>query len=398
MIARLSPGELLKLQNHLVPVSLPMGRVLYEAQAPIGELYFLTDGAVSLLQMTEDGSSAEIAVVGSEGVVGISTFMGARAAPWRTLVQSPACALRLKAEVLQRELARGGELQHLLLRYTQALMAQIAQSAVCHRHHSVEQQLCRWLLASLDRSASDQLVMTQELLANMLGVRRERVTAAAGKLQLAGLIRYARGRIVVANRPKIEQRACECYAAVKRTYDELLPAPESSRVTQAREQTPGNVQTPIRRVAVIMQRRAIDDPRQSEVSGPVGVLENYAGAGEPQVLIEKSGITQWLHPGFDIVLRRSETEGYFHNLSTAAPDIFVLWRTESGRPVPHYATVSCDEANRWIDGGAQVGPVCMPAAMCAWVRQFVEQNHRPELNKRIGQQSLLSSRERHEAN
>jgi CRP-like cAMP-binding protein len=170
----------------------------------------------------EDGSSAEIAVAGNDGVVGIALFMGGESTPSRAVVQSAGHGYRLRANALIGEFRQGGELQHVLLRYTQALITQMAQTAVCNRHHSVEQQLCRWLLLSLDRLASNELTMTQELIANMLGVRREGVTEAAGKLQAAGLIHYSRGKITVLDRPKLEARVCECYAVVKREYDRLL--------------------------------------------------------------------------------------------------------------------------------------------------------------------------------
>lgn len=207
--------------------------------------------------------------------------LAATACPPLTRLNRLLARLSLKAEVLRREFARGGELQQLLLRYTQALMAQIMEA-------------------------------------------------------------------------------------------------------------------PRRRVAVIMQRRVVDHPWQGEVRGPVGVLENYAGAGERRVLVEGSGITQWVYPGFDIVLQRCEAEGYFHNVSSVAPNVFVRWRAENGRPVPHYVTVSCDEASRWMGGGAQVDPVPMPAAMRAWVRAVVEQNYRPGPNRRTRPQSFLLPRERHE--
>ena len=187
--------------------------------------YFPTTSIVSLLYVMEDGASAEIAVVGNEGVVGIALFMGGESTPSRAVVQSAGYAYRLKADVLKAEFDRGGALQHLLLRYTQALITQMAQTAVCNRHHTVEQQLCRWLLLSLDRLPSNELTMTQELIANMLGVRREGVTEAAGKLQAAGLIDYSRGKIIVLDRPKLEARVCECYAVVKRESDRLLRRP-----------------------------------------------------------------------------------------------------------------------------------------------------------------------------
>jgi CRP-like cAMP-binding protein len=185
-------------------------------------LYFPTEGIISMLEVTEDGSSAEIAVVGNEGVVGIAMFMGGKTTPSRAVVQSAARAERLKAQVLHREFSRGGELQVLLLRYTMALITQMSQTAVCYRHHSVEQQLCRWLLMSLDRLSGNELVMTQELIADMLGVRRQGVTEAARKLQADGLIRYARGRITALDRPGLEQWVCECYTVVRKEYERLL--------------------------------------------------------------------------------------------------------------------------------------------------------------------------------
>jgi CRP-like cAMP-binding protein len=201
---------------------LPLGAALYEAGSRLRQLYFPTNGIISLLQVMADGASAEIAVVGNEGVVGIAMFMGGETTPSRAVVQSAARGYAMAAETLKTEFGRGGILQHLLLRYTQALITQMSQTAVCNRHHSGEQQLCRWLLMSIDRlGKGEELVMTQELIANMLGVRREGVTAAASKLQEAGLIRYARGRIKVLDRPKLEKRVCECYAVVKSEYDRL---------------------------------------------------------------------------------------------------------------------------------------------------------------------------------
>ena len=187
-------------------------------------LYFPTGGIVSLLYAMESGASTEIAVIGNEGVVGIALFMGGESTPSRAVVQSVGQGFRMKALVLKTEFERGGRLQYLLLRYTQALIAQMTQTAVCNRHHSVDQQLCRWLLLSLDRLPGNELKMTQELIANMLGVRREGVTEAAGKLQEAGLIRYSRGRITVLDRVRLEQRVCECYAVVKKEMDRLLLA------------------------------------------------------------------------------------------------------------------------------------------------------------------------------
>jgi CRP-like cAMP-binding protein len=212
-----------RLLPHLELVSLPLGKVLYESGDALRHVYFPTDAIVSLLYVMESGASAEISVVGNEGLIGISLFMGGESTPSRAIVQSEGSAYRLPGQQLKDEFNRHGEFQHLLLRYTQALITQMAQTAVCNRHHSVDQQLCRWLLLSLDRLPSNRLVMTQELIANMLGVRREGVTEAAGKLQKAGVIRYSRGQITVLDRTKLEQLCCECYAVVKKETDRLLP-------------------------------------------------------------------------------------------------------------------------------------------------------------------------------
>ncbi|MFZ1908546.1 MAG: Crp/Fnr family transcriptional regulator [Burkholderiales bacterium] len=222
LLAALPAAELEHLLPHLEPFALPLGLTLYESGDRMSHVYFPTEGIVSLLYVMENGASAEIAVTGNEGLVGISLFMGGESTPSTALVQGVGKAYRLAAAVLKREFERGGELQHLLLRYTQALITQMAQTAVCNRHHSVEQQFCRWLLLSLDRLPSNQVDMTQELIANMLGVRREGVTEAARRLQEAELIRYQRGSITVLDRPKLEQRVCECYAVVKRETDRLL--------------------------------------------------------------------------------------------------------------------------------------------------------------------------------
>ena len=208
---------------HLEAVDMPLGKVLYESGVTLSHVYFPTTAIVSLLYVMEDGASAEIAVVGQEGIVGISLFMGGESTPSRAVVQSAGQAFRLEAKLMMQEFNRAGPVLHLLLRYTQALITQMAQTAVCNRHHSLDQQLCRWLLLSLDRLHSAEIVMTQELIANMLGVRREGVTEAAGHLQKAGLIRYRRGHITVLDRTRLEQRACECYAVVKKEYDRLLP-------------------------------------------------------------------------------------------------------------------------------------------------------------------------------
>ncbi len=211
-----------RLLPHLELVTLSLGDVLYEPGRELCHAYFLTTAIVSLLYVTEDGSSTEIAVVGNEGVVGIALFMGGGSMPSRSVVQSAGHAYRLPSALLQQEIGRNESLLPILLRYTQALITQMAQTAVCNRHHSVDQQLCRWLLLSLDRLSGNDLSMTQELIANMLGVRREGVTEAAGNLQRAGLIRYQRGRITVLNRPGLEARVCECYRVVKEEYDRLL--------------------------------------------------------------------------------------------------------------------------------------------------------------------------------
>jgi CRP-like cAMP-binding protein len=202
---------------------MPLAYVLYESGATLSHVYFPTTAIVSLLYVLENGASAEIAVVGNEGIVGVSMFMGGKSTPSRAVVQSAGQGFRLKAETLEEEFDRAGPVLHLLLRYTQALITQMSQTAVCNRHHSLDQQLCRWLLLSLDRLQGDELVMTQELIANMLGVRREGVTEGALKLQNAGLIRYARGRITVLDRAGLEKRTCECYAVVKKEYERLLP-------------------------------------------------------------------------------------------------------------------------------------------------------------------------------
>lgn len=222
LLAALPQSEFERLAPHLELVSLALGEVLYESGGRLNHVYFPTDSIVSLLYVMEDGSSAEIAVVGNEGILGISLFMGGETTPSRAVVQSEGSGYRLPAQLLKREFNRGGPMMLLLLRYTQALITQMSQTAVCNRHHSIDQQLCRWLLMSLDRLHSDELTMTQELIANMLGVRREGVTEAAGKLRDAGIIEYSRGHIKVLDRPKLEQHVCECYAVVKKEIDRLL--------------------------------------------------------------------------------------------------------------------------------------------------------------------------------
>jgi CRP-like cAMP-binding protein len=222
LLASLPEAEWQRWKPHLEMVELPLGKVLYESGEQMKSVYFPTSGIVSLLYVLNSGASAEIAVVGNEGLVGISLFMGGGSTPSRAVVQSSGMGYRLSAEVVQAEFERSGPVMHLLLRYTQALITQMSQTAVCNRHHTLDQQLCRWLLLSLDRLPGSELLMTQELISNMLGVRREGVTEAALKLQTAGLIRYVRGRISVLDRPKLELRSCECYQVVKREYDRLL--------------------------------------------------------------------------------------------------------------------------------------------------------------------------------
>jgi CRP-like cAMP-binding protein len=223
LLAALPDAERQRWLPQLEHVEMPLGRVLYESGGTLSHVYFPTTSIVSLLYVMENGASAEIAVVGNEGIVGISLFMGGESTSSRAVVQSAGLGFRLDAQTMKDEFDRAGSVLHLLLRYTQALITQMAQTAVCNRHHSLDQQLCRWLLLSLDRLQGNELVMTQELIANMLGVRREGVTEGALKLQQAGLIRYARGHISVLDRPGLEKRSCECYSVVKREYDRLLP-------------------------------------------------------------------------------------------------------------------------------------------------------------------------------
>ena len=207
----------------LESIDMPLGSVLYESGGALSHVYFPTTAIVSLLYVMENGASAEIAVVGNEGLVGVSLFMGGETTPSRAVVQSAGKSYRLSAARMKTEFNLAGPVLHLLLRYTQALLTQMAQTAVCNRHHSLDQQLCRWLLLSLDRLPGNELVMTQELIANMLGVRREGVTEGALKLQRAGLIKYSRGHITVLDRAGMESRSCECYGVVKKEYDRLLP-------------------------------------------------------------------------------------------------------------------------------------------------------------------------------
>jgi CRP-like cAMP-binding protein len=223
LLAALPDAEWQRWLPQLERVEMPLGQVLYESGGTLSHVYFPTTAIVSLLYVMENGASAEIAVVGNEGIVGISLFMGGDSTSSRAVVQSAGQGYRLKAQIMKADFNRAGPVLHLLLRYTQALITQMAQTAVCNRHHSLDQQLCRWLLLSLDRLQGNELVMTQELIANMLGVRREGVTEGALKLQQAGLIRYARGHISVLDRNGLQKRSCECYAVVKKEYDRLLP-------------------------------------------------------------------------------------------------------------------------------------------------------------------------------
>lgn len=223
LLAVLPDAEYQRISPYLEHISLTLGTVLYEPGVALQHVYFPTDCIISLLYVMKDGASAEIAVVGNEGIVGISLFMGGETTPSRAVVQSAGNALRLSGHLLKAEFNRSDIVHNLLLRYTQALLTQMAQTAVCNRHHSIEQQLCRWLLLSLDRLPNSSLIMTQQLIANMLGVRREGVTESAGKLQDAGLINYRRGKITVLNRPALERSCCECYAVVKEEFDRLLP-------------------------------------------------------------------------------------------------------------------------------------------------------------------------------
>ena len=223
LLAALPDAEWQRWLPKLEWVEMPLGHVLYESGKTLSHVYFPTTAIVSLLYVMENGASAEIAVVGNEGLVGVSLYMGGGSTPSRAVVQSEGGGFRLKAKIMKDEFDRAGPVLHLLLRYTQALITQMSQTAVCNRHHTLDQQLCRWLLLSLDRLQGNELVMTQELMANMLGVRREGVTEGAVKLQQAGLIKYSRGHISVLDREGLEKRSCECYAVVKKEYDRLLP-------------------------------------------------------------------------------------------------------------------------------------------------------------------------------
>lgn len=224
LLAALLEVDYNRLAPNLELVEMPLGKVLYESGEKLKYVYFPTTSIVSLLYILENAASAEIAMIGNEGILGISIFMGGDTTPSQAVVQSAGYSYRMQAQLLKNEFNRAGPVMRLLLRYTQALITQMTQTAVCNRHHTIEQQLCRWLLLSLDRLSANELIMTQELIANMLGVRREGVTDAAGKLQHAGLIKYSRGRILVLDRPSLEERACECYQVVKSEFDRLLPS------------------------------------------------------------------------------------------------------------------------------------------------------------------------------
>lgn len=230
LLAALPEAVQARLFIHLELAALPLGQVLYESGDELRYVYFPTDSIVSMLYVMENGASAEISMVGNDGLIGISLFMGGDSTPSRAVVQSAGSAFRLPGWRLKEEFNRHGEFLLLMLRYTQTLITQMAQTAVCNRHHSIDQQLCRWLLLSLDRLPTNRLSMTQELIANMLGVRREGVTEAAGKLQKQGVIEYNRGQITVLNRPKLRQLSCECYAVVKKETDRLLPHIRRSKV------------------------------------------------------------------------------------------------------------------------------------------------------------------------
>ena len=231
ILAALPAADYERLMPDLQFVPMPLGWTLSESGDHVDFLHFPTTGIVSLIYDLEDGSSSEIALVGNEGMVGISIFMGGESMPSGTVVQSAGTAYRLSRKIMKREFALGGRLQILALLYTQALIAQTSQTAVCNQHHSVEQQLCRWLLMSADRLHQNELVITQELISNLLGVRRESITQTASKLKKAGVISYSRGRMTILDRPKLEERACECYLTVKREYDRLLPQPKSADET-----------------------------------------------------------------------------------------------------------------------------------------------------------------------
>jgi len=268
LLAALPAADFEHLSPHLELIQMRLGDVLYEPGGELRYVYFPTTAIVSLLYVTENGASAEIAGVGNEGIIGVALFMGGNTTPSRAIVQTAGQAYRLKAQLLMQEFNRAGgrrtgALQHLLLRYTQALMTQMSQTAICNRHHSLEQQLCRWLLLSLDRSASNELTITQELIASMLGVRREGVTEAAGHLQHAGSISYRRGHITVLDRSGLEKRACECYQVVKTEFDRLLP---DVNATQAVEPDLHAYNLPPRRAGSALPHHAPSTP--TRVSPP----------------------------------------------------------------------------------------------------------------------------------
>ena len=242
LLSSLADGDGTGWLRQLEPVQLRAGDVLHEPGTAVNHVYFPTSAIVSLLYVTEAGQSSEIAIVGDEGVVGISLFLGGHSTPLRAIVQSTGTGLRLRAHALMNEFERGGAVMQALLRYTQALMTQTTQNAVCNRHHALEQQLCRWLLLNLDRLQSNQVVMTHESISNLLGVRREGVTQAAGRLHKSGLIESGRGRITVIDRKGLEQRACECYAVVRKEYDRLLP--RSQEVTEHARSVTGRTLLP----------------------------------------------------------------------------------------------------------------------------------------------------------
>lgn len=233
LLNSLTPEEYERIFPYLELVEMPLGHVLYESGEKLHHVYFPVDCIVSLLYVMENGSSAEIAVVGFEGAIGIALFMGGQTMPNRAVVQSAGYSYRMRSNQFMQEFDRHGAMLHIMLKYTQAIITQMAQTAVCNRHHSVDQQLCRWLLLSLDRLTSNELAMTQELIANMLGVRREGVTEAAGKLQQAGLIHYSRGHITVLDRQGLEARVCECYQVVKEEFDRLLPVTKRTKTPVA---------------------------------------------------------------------------------------------------------------------------------------------------------------------
>ena len=232
ILRALPKGARERLFPHLSLVTLRGGDVLYESGAPLRQVYFPIDCVISLLYVLENGASAEISVVGNEGAVGLSLFIGGETTTSRAIIHSGGSAFRLTGRRLRAEFEGHGDMLHILLRYSQSLLTQMAQTAICNRHHSVDQQFCRWLLSSLDRLPSDKLKVTQELIANMLGVRREGVTAAAGKLQKLGIIKYVRGQITVLDRPRLEKLSCECYAVVKTETDRVLHASPLHRIEE----------------------------------------------------------------------------------------------------------------------------------------------------------------------